>query len=144
MGCDIHAYAEVKVNGHWRPLGKAVYDHVKKPDGTQDIAITELDIGRYYTLFGLLAGVRSGGEPLIPRRGVPQDSREDILREHKQWGVDAHSASHWYLNEVLEHRETFEREGCGEFLDITDTLVRLVERHHIKLNDARIVFWFDN
>lgn len=58
MGCDIHMYVEyrAKDSGHWYTFGQ------------------KINPGRNYRLFGLLAGVRSGEEPMFQPRGMPEDA----------------------------------------------------------------------
>jgi hypothetical protein len=67
MGCDIHMYVEHRArsrrDGSWWSFGG------------------RLNPGRYYGLFGYIAGVRGGGPPVVAPRGVPDDmawsARED-------------------------------------------------------------------
>jgi hypothetical protein len=56
MGCDIHAYVEHKNKNydHWSALSD------------------ELSLGRYYGVFGRIAGVRCDG-CLVEPKGIPED-----------------------------------------------------------------------
>lgn len=65
MGCDIHCYVEFKGKGdeRWRPFGGRI------------------NPGRYYRLFGRLAGVR-GGTALVPPRGYPDDAAYNADGDH--------------------------------------------------------------
>ena len=121
MGCDIHIWAEVRgSDGRW-------YLH-KAPQDKLDVAIAEragygyededeeevtlratmtasdLDTGRNYRLFGILANVRWYDEhrSFGDKRGVPEDASSEYLSEIKGWGLDAHSASYISLKELLE------------------------------------------
>lgn len=62
MGADIHMFMEFAIvpedgeDPHWRSFGD------------------RFNPGRNYTLFSLLAGVRGSTPPVIPPRGMPEDS----------------------------------------------------------------------
>ena len=58
MGCDIHAYVEYTdfITHDGKPYWKSIVNGAG---------------GRNYKLFGLLAGVRSDNEPVIPLKGLP-------------------------------------------------------------------------
>lgn len=64
MGCDIHCYLEYRdPNPEWKP---------------QDGIVTwsgwpRINPGRNYEVFGHLAGVRSGVDPVVEPRGIPED-----------------------------------------------------------------------
>lgn len=63
MGCDIHLYIEYS------------------PEWTEDrnyySSFARVSLGRNYTMFGILAGVRNTSVPqLFPQRGVPKNSPE--------------------------------------------------------------------
>lgn len=77
MGCDIHVAVERRVDGRWELAGT---------EGDLD-----LDFGRNYVLFGVLANVRNGygvagfdtGDPtpcIQQDRGIPDDVSEDLYR----------------------------------------------------------------
>ena len=96
MGTDIHAVAQVKVDGKW-----------------VDIA-TEFDGGRHYNLFAHIAGVRNGtgfggistGDAVIPiqkNRGFPNDF--DIEDEDYHNGMWMGDHSHGWITstEVMSH-----------------------------------------
>jgi hypothetical protein len=57
MGCDIHCYLEYTTD---RKYGWVTFGGRINP-------------GRNYTLFGRLAGVRTGEDPVFPVRGLPFD-----------------------------------------------------------------------
>ena len=138
MGCDIHAHVEVKFRGQWV--------HYNAPH-----------VRRHYDLFAKLAGVRNDGEiePIAPPRGLPVDIA-DLTRAiyEAEGGAEyTHSASHitademrdvarWY--DSLDHNRTqgghHGFEGVFGYLNgnsIASLGDGLVE-------DARLVFWFDN
>lgn len=89
MGCDIHFYVErINSKNKWSSVSEKFY------------------ISRSYTLFGVLAGVRSDlFEPFIEPRGIPNDVSSKIKREFKSWSGDAHTPSYIFLNELLDFKE---------------------------------------
>lgn len=61
MGCDIHVYIECYSKQSSLSGGSSYVDTI----------FDKVSFGRNYTLFGLLAGVRSMDRPVVPPRGVP-------------------------------------------------------------------------
>ncbi len=151
MGCDIHAYAEIKEKGKWEFTGINPFDF------------------RSYGLFGFLAGVRnySEAEPIAKERGVPSDLSPEVSESNESWDSDGHSHSWVSLKELLdfdyekkfhdmrvtrdgngaararsldeaEHTTYREFLGHGYFKDL-DELKELGDPANV-----RIVFWFDN
>jgi len=104
--------------------------------------------GRNYNLFGVLAGVRSREAEMIDYpRDLPDDVSEEIRDEYMNWGCDAHSASHYYLSELLESGyrksdvETLKEYGISHFFkDVLDRCVQIADDP----KDFRLVFWFDS
>jgi len=84
MGCDIHAHAEVRINGKW--------EHY-----------SDLHIKRNYELFARMANVRNHGdvEPISEPRGIPEDATFLTKFDFARWGIDAHSAS-WLSGVEIE------------------------------------------
>ena len=81
MGCDIHAYAEVRqANGTWKKA------KVKVPDD------------RNYTAFAILAGVRNsyGVTPISAPRGLPEDT---ATRDTDDTDADLDSPDHVWLGD---------------------------------------------
>ena len=139
MGCDIHLHGEVKINGKWEHLttGRSI---------------------RNYALFAKMAGVRNAPEynitPISEPKGLPDDCSSVTIFDYSRWIGDAHSASWFSSKEIKELEEwwfdwrmqwtkdwkAFEDEVIGGYLfgygwdDIEEAGVE----------DARIVFWFDN
>jgi len=105
MGCDIHCFAEKKVNGKWEKLNgfKGMYydpesDYFKHERFKFSDEPYE---GRNYNLFGFLAGVRTDIPPIAGPRGIPEDLSDEIKDEYDKWDNDAHSSSHLYLSELI-------------------------------------------
>lgn len=97
MGCDIHEWVEVRVGGKW------------------EMTDVNLDVGRNYDLFGMLADVRNGrgfagvdtGDGFVPilgrespTRGIPLDASPEYAAEVENWGGDGHSHSWLTLAEL--------------------------------------------
>ena len=78
MGCDIHLYIEFRHKP--RPGEEPVPVHLVTPAGMEIIRPrpwaswgSRLYMGRDYDWFGFLAGVRTGGPPVVEPRGMPMD-----------------------------------------------------------------------
>lgn len=124
MGCDIHCHSEVKIAGVWHHLN-------------------EIDVNRNYRLFSMLAGVRL--HPDVPQqfpvRGIPDDATVVTRMQFDSWGDDAHTPSWISAEEVRKVHDHFHVLIFGYFLGWNwmdeDLKAKGVE-------DARVVFWFDN
>lgn len=143
MGCDIHAYIEVKVNDRW-------------------VTYTRPRIKRHYGLFTKINGTRSRAvcdetPPIIPvaeiLESIPEDASEITKIDYEHDGSDAHSVS--VLN-VKQMEEVF-RWGCENI----ETLFEHYEIGYLNGNsfyaikdedndlpkdyqDVRMIVWFDN
>lgn len=129
MGCDIHGFIEVKINGQW-------------------IAFDKLDINRNYLLFAKIAGVRDRSGQVIPiaqPRGLPSDLSlvaETCFEIDKE---DAHSMTWLSLDEMAWVQSWYETQAvsyhsifgyfCGNSWD-RENLPKIFE-------DVRCVIWFD-
>jgi hypothetical protein len=78
VGCDIHAWLEIRSDNQW-----------STPDNEA------FDLDRAYDTFGLFFGVRNHANftPVAERRGFPREASALVCQEYRQWGDDAHSAS---------------------------------------------------
>ena len=138
MGCDIHLHVEVKIDGKW--------EHWSCPD-----------VNRDYELFGWLADVR-GDDPVAPQKGIPDDATTLTKLHCEDWGVDGHSHSWLGTGEVAEVARRYEARGQQSSFE-RDTGIGYVPGYRkwseepdpaedgpmaTKIEDARIVFWFDN
>lgn len=154
MGCDIHAYAEVRTDSEWRYAD-------------------EVGFHRSYGLFGFLADVRNYSHaPVIAEpRSLPNDTSAEVLAEYDEWQADAHNTSWLLLAELVDYdydqvfwdrrvtKQTapnvwdgaaLAEEGEGRHLPLREFL----GEHYFKQldglaklgdpTDVRIVFWFDN
>lgn len=93
MGCDIHFHIEYKVDNHWE------YDQTlsKKCDR---------DIGRNYSLFSILAGIRGAYDPMIEPRNVPKDLSLQLSEIWNVWnGGDGHTPTYYTMSEFLSLKD---------------------------------------
>lgn len=122
MGCDIHAFTEIKIAGTWHTY-------------------TGVEMDRNYDLFAKMADVRNydGITPISKPRGLPEDVAAVTGVASRHYGNDGHSHS-W-----LSHAEV-----CGlekEFRPLFGYLFgnywsdRTLPK---EVEDVRLVFWFDN
>jgi len=143
MGCDIHMHAEVKINGEWHYYGP-------------------IEGQRRYGVFARMADVRNSGDikPVSQPRGIPKDSTFMTKFHSEKWDSDGHSHSWLSAAEVADIPEYFKRTGKESnepedndwatqffgwiFSDSWDTFVKHPEYRPKGVEDARIVFWFDN
>lgn len=124
MGCDIHMFAEKKVNGKWEKLSKKFKNSYYNPDEPNrkdddgyewnpEFTDEPYD-GRNYDLFAILADVRNGygfagvntGEGFIPisqPKGLPEDVTDEVKKSSEEWGCDGHSHSFFTLKELKDY-----------------------------------------
>jgi hypothetical protein len=139
MGCDIHMILQKRKKGIW---------HI----------VRQVNIGRDYDLFTILADVRSSGdlEPITERRGIPPDVKHKMKSERyiefphtDNFGItymDAflgeHSFSWLRLREILKYYAKHwtnkrVRESLNEFLKQLEPYIK-------KGGVYRVVFGFDS
>lgn len=129
MGCDIHAHSEVKLCGQWHHMDT-------------------LNIPRDYNLFCRMAGVRGGypssPEPIAKPRGIPEDITFITQLSYERWGNDGHSHSWLSGAEVAELTKDFGWIFGSLFGDGWSIFTEYPEDKPEWVEDARLVFWFDN
>lgn len=155
MGCDIHLFAEKRVDGKWQSLDKYSKNIHFAPNDNSDWKEPEFEIkredyfysgGRNYNLFCALAGVRSfefSGEPkqVATARGIPSDCCDEIKSEEQRMGSDGHTHSYLYLYELEDFDWSDYGKTCNDF--ILEVIPKMIITGVAK-DDVRIVFWFDN
>lgn len=113
MGCDIHDYVEIQVNGKWQKVGEVFDNYYYRPE-EKDIWKQKVDHPldvRNYDAFAVLAGVRNGrgfagaktgnGFRVIANpKGLPADVTHAVQKEADDWGPDGHSHSWVSLAEL--------------------------------------------
>ena len=138
MGCDIHAYFEIKVNGKW-----LLYD--------------QPNIERNYQLFSKMAGVRGDEDPLSVPKGFPTDASEVVTLEYNWWGTDGHTHSWFNADEISKiikyHESIVPKENLFRVSFEQWFYLYGNEWEHFResrseypeeIEDIRLVFWFDN
>lgn len=169
MGCDIHMMVEkkVKTKKHgevWATVNtlNAVY-----PDGLVQVdKLNDSPYGHFYRIemrnynfFADIACVRGDGE--YRDRGLPHDVAPLTLEFAESWGLDAHSSSYLYADEMIplyiKHHLSDEEKAklvsdrmSGGLSDIQ--VFHLIMERHFNIatreednpQDYRFVFVFDN
>ena len=108
MGCDIHMYTEAKmsVNGNptWVCVDSWKLNRYYGEAGEPQYEVRPVYRARDYSLFTLLAGVRSSGDNpvLSDRRGLPRDASDAINDASDRWGGDGHSHGWATLKELVD------------------------------------------
>jgi hypothetical protein len=162
MGCDIHMVAQVKdkETGDWRLLSRSDLG-LDLPEWAPDESTWDewdrvnntwrVFRGRSYLRFGILAGVRSDIEPIIPARGFPADFAA-IVDECEEPGVNTpdgflglgdHSYS-WLSLADFAAETRYSSEDWEAVVEIQDALAQYATTHDVAPADIRLVFGFDN
>jgi hypothetical protein len=144
MGRSIRAHVEVKLNGRWEH-----YSHPQYPLCYGD-----------YDVFDLLASQGEGrADSIAADRGLPEDITEVTRFDFfVKWGADAHSPSWISADEVGILTERYRAEGGGPprhsslrvfssddyFGYLFGNCIETREDWPEGVEDARVVFWFDN
>jgi hypothetical protein len=123
VGADIHAFVEYKVDKEY-------------------FSLAEINFGRNYELFGLLAGVR-GGEPLFDPKGSPTDMSWDYGSALRTYGEDAHSASFLTADEFSEVAQAWDERYADED-KWTGIRLFAIYKMLADLPNGRLNFFFDN
>jgi len=146
MGCDIHLFAEKKVNNKWITIEKWEKDEDYKEELCIPHEKNFYTDGRNYNLFCALAGVRKShfeNDPpqVSPEKGVPSDCCEEIQNKIEAWRSDGHTHS-WLTLEELENFDWSEYgDTCDEFLQ---EVLPKMKAENTEPQDVRIVFFFYN
>lgn len=106
MGCDIHAFVEVRtLEGKWEANKREVFglDEFYKKRYEKD-KTAHPNFHRNYALFAFLADVRnySACEPLLLPRGLPDEVSQEIKNEYKRCQDGYPLASYFTLQELLD------------------------------------------
>jgi hypothetical protein len=108
MGCDIHFYVERKVNGVWEAVPDEhgpIHPYYSENNQNEALNINCWTVARNYSLFGILAGIRSNIEPINDPKGMPGDVSPFVKEEHLKWGNSAHTPSFFTLQELLNVKD---------------------------------------
>lgn len=137
MGCDIHAFLEIKVNDEWLYYG-------------------QVDFDRNYEMFGKVAGVRGEGPPIQMPRGWPQDASKVSLLQLEACDGDDHHKSWLDATQLQELDDWCSKNQCVGF-DVGHDRTLYVFGNSIQswweypkqlrtrgVSDIRLLFFFDN
>lgn len=144
MGCDIHGVVERRSGDKW--VGVRVLGFVHRSGQADEPYgfVGDVARSRNYRRFAALAGVRGHGPEA---RGVPPDISDTSKLLIDQWGGDGHSHSWLPLSEAIaifastEYWPENVKEGDWPRADPA-SLFFDVESD--KVEEHRLVFWFDN
>lgn len=132
MGCDIHCFQEVKINGKWHCANQPRID-------------------RNYELFEYMAGVRGDeNNAAFPVRGLPDDLSEYVSIEADIWGDDAHAHSWITGDEVEQTHKWIRAQGWRNYWYspfgylFGNGWADGDAPRPVGYEEARLVFWFDN
>lgn len=146
MGCDIHAYIEVRTHDTWKILEtprpyKCACGCDYTPRTPQ--LPPAFDV-RHYGLFSILAGVRNYDEiePVAPPRGVPDVASQEYQDIVSAWDGDWHTASWLTAAEILADTRLQDPRLPGDWQEFVTRLRDLVRLFGD--TDVRLVFFFDN
>lgn len=121
MGCDIHLYAEKRVDGAWQSADawepNEYYDPEDPDSEEKPLAIPyrkRFYDSRNYDLFAMLANVRNGyrfagcdtGDGFVPicePKGLPDDVSPQVKADSDRWGSDGHSHSWLTVAELMAY-----------------------------------------
>jgi len=122
MGCDIHAFVEIKKGDNWESLKEPVFkldEYDRNATGTTHTV--KLFNFRNYGLFGFLANVRNYSciPPIAARRGMPESPGIEIAREYER---ARHSFSWVAANELLSFNYDASFEDRRDMDGNSDTL----------------------
>lgn len=164
MGCDIHWYVERIVDERWELVWPGMYELRSDleergvlegyPGRIVETAeeycrfsdaeyVHPLHVNRNYCLFGVLAGLRGGLEPISAPRGMPEGPSREYLWEAERWGDDGHTHSWYLLSELL----AYDWKSVGDGLEYLKGFVErtLPAMQGLgKSHEVRAVFFFDN
>ncbi len=130
MGCDIHCYMEIKINGKYYYAG----------------TMTRF---RNYFIFSMLSGVRSEGddeEAYFPTDcDMPEDCCDEIKIAYERWGEDAHtltiiSNAHLVLDNFIKERL---QQDDAHFVENWNKACKGVSSC-LGFETVRLVMWYDN
>lgn len=142
MGCDIHVYAEQRVDGKWQHVGG-----IDRWDWPNEFEPLE---ERWYAMFAVLAGVRDnwGVKPIAEPRRLPADMSAEVFLAADHLVPDGHTYSWITAREFKEYdwpSLPFHHLPINPtFSEQVAYVVEAFEQISDNLDDVRIVFWFDN
>lgn len=165
MGCDIHFFTERYSSDDY----DGPKDISEERDSKLEKVLTELEreprwitadkwvkedgrwtidydnrfySGRNYYLFTVLAGVRGNGPTILRPKGVPEDASYAYKMQLDSWGGDAHSASYFTLEELLN--TNWSKYKKDDWLDDFMETIEKMKQIDSDPSKVRCCFFFDN
>lgn len=147
MGCDIHLTLERRLEDQWVAIDTFCGHHRAKwtmKDKKEFDYSSPVVRDRNYVRFAMLAAVRGDGpEP----RGIPSDASETTMALIKGWGGDGHSHSWLPLSEAAKvwiETDRYVDDWGKKYPESYYFNVDCSEGSEDRLENYRVVFWFDN
>lgn len=147
MGCDLHSHVEVydRDKKRW----DKVYMYAPDPWNFGKLREVEPYVGRSYTMFGVLAGVRSMTEPIVQPRDIPIDASSGVLED---WANDSswcHTPSWLTLAELrlaAKDKKRYNKEERRSLRPLINGIDFMIDSSWLFKEDSevRVVFYFDN
>ena len=132
-------------NPDWLSLAednqKALVDSGYELEPKTDVRLMDWDVGRDYSLFNILAGVRGGwgsSRAIDDPRGVPDNCSAEYQLTSDIMDGDGHSHSYCTPDEIISHVDK------DDFSAMYEHAMFLKEKAKGKNENARFVFFFDN
>jgi hypothetical protein len=114
MGTDIHLYAEIRVQGDWRPIGGMEQNSICFMDEDTPPLYKPIEVydTRNRSLFAILADVHNPPffitlnnaklDVIAPPRGLPSDLSPGVKQWANWWREEMFGAGWLHLSEVLD------------------------------------------
>jgi len=151
LGCDIHLYPEYRVDGGaWQSHPDIVVETEGEAPDEYVWVSYDNGIGRNYSLFADMAGVRGHGpDP----KGIPEGVSPIIKQSIDNWKADGHSHSYMSLDElkklmqkhgysIRENQMFYSCKKIAKELAKIDKI--LLDSSEGSIVEFRVVFFFDN
>lgn len=143
MGCDIHLFVEYKKGDNW--LSADVWE--QDAYGDYDVPRRHCFYhDRAYQLFSMLSDCGRGSlVPIVEPRGFPKDASKILRMFRAEYGADGHDDSWITFQELDKNNDIWKGEHIPEEWRVC--LWKLWQTgfdKHVKPEEVRIVFWFDN
>ena len=147
MGTDLHSHVEVydRDKKRWDKV------YMYAPDLWNFGKLREVEpyVGRSYTMFGVLAGVRSMTEPIVQPRDIPIDASSGVLEDWDNDSSWCHTPSWLTLAELrlaAKDKKRYNKEERRSLRPLINGIDFMIDSSWLFKEDSevRVVFYFDN
>lgn len=147
MGCDLHSHVEIYDRDKQR--WEKIYMYTPNRWNFGKLREVEPYVGRSYTMFGVLAGVRAMTEPIVQPRGIPANASNGVLEDWDNESSWCHTPSWLTLAELrvaTKDKKRYNKEERKSLIPLIDGIDFMVDNSWFFKEDSevRVVFWFDN